>query len=198
MKTSSPVLFALICFVIGCANPSRAQTARVPNPAAAERMETKLHHVVDNGRVEQPSPSPTEFTEQEINSYLAGGKVKLPAGVQSVNFQAQPGVATATAQVNFDQIKTGRNSGNPLLALFSGVHTAVVVAHAHGEAGRGFVHVDSVVLDGTEIPPMILQLFVQKFVQPKYPNVGIDSRFALPDRIDEAIVGLQKLTISQK
>jgi hypothetical protein len=41
-------------------------------------------------------------------------------------------------------------------------------------------------------------LFVQKFIQPKYPNIGIDSHFALPDRVDTAVVGLQKLTLTQK
>jgi hypothetical protein len=198
MKVPLPVRSALIFLVVGCLPSSQGQTVSAPNPDAAARMESKLQHIVSNGRLAQPDTSPTEFTDQEINSYFAEGKVKLPAGVQSVNFQAQPGVATATAQVDFDQIKRGRNSANPLLSIFSGVHTAVVVAHAHGEGGQGFVHVDSVVLDGTEIPPILLQLFVQKFVQPKYPNAGIDSHFALPDRVDAATVGLQKLLLTQK
>ena len=60
------------------------------------------------------------------------------------------------------------------------------------------VSVDSVSLDGIEIPRFVLQLFVEKYLQPKYPNIGLDSRFALPDRIDTAIVGLHKLTITQK
>ncbi len=129
---------------------------------------------------------------------FSAGKVKLPVGVQSVHFRSQPGVVTANAQVDFDQIRAGRNAGNPLLAIFTGIHTVTVVAHAHGSDGEGFVEVDSVVLDDTEIPPILLQLLIQKFVRPKYPDIGLDSRFALPDRIDTAIVGLQDLTLAQK
>jgi hypothetical protein len=186
------ILPALICLMAGFLTSSQAQTVAVGS------MEKKLQHVVSNAKLAHPDASPTEFTDQEINSYFAAGKVKLPAGVQSVNFQAQPGMAAASAKVDFDQIKSGRNAGNPLLSMFSGVHTVVVVAHAHGEGGQGMVHVDSVILDDTEIPPFILQLFVQKFIQPKYPNIGIDSKFALPDRVDTAVVGLQKLTLTQK
>jgi hypothetical protein len=183
---------ALICLVAGLLTSSQAQTAAVAS------MEKKLQHVVSNAKLPHPASAPTEFTDQEINSYFAAGKVKLPAGVQSVNFQAQPGMAAASAKVDFDQLKSGRNASNPLLSMFSGVHTVVVIAHAHGEGGQGSVHVDSVVLDDTEIPPFILQLFVQKFIQPKYPNIGIDSHFALPDHVDKAIIGLQKLTVIQE
>jgi hypothetical protein len=35
-------------------------------------------------------------------------------------------------------------------------------------------------------------------ITPKYPQVGVDSQFALPDRIDIATVGLHKLTLTQK
>ena len=53
-------------------------------------------------------------------------------------------------------------------------------------------------LDGVEIPQFALELFVEKFLTPKYPQIGMDSQFTLPDRIDTAIVGLHKLTVTQK
>jgi hypothetical protein len=197
MRMASNILTSFV-FLAGSLTATRAQAVPAPNPAAASSMEKKLQYVASNGRAAHPNPSPTEFTEQEINSYFASGKVRLPAGVQSVSFRAQPEVVAASAQVDFDQIKAGRNAGNPLLSMFSGVHTIVVVAHAHGEGGQGFVHVDSVGLDGTEIPPLLLQLFLQKFVQPKYPNIGIDSRFDLPDQVNSASVGRQKLALIQQ
>lgn len=161
-------------------------------------MEKKLERVESNGRASPPDPAPTEFAEQEVNEYFAAGKVKLPAGVRSVHFESQPGVVTATAKVDFDQMKTGRNANNPLLSVFAGVHTVVVVAHAQAKDGKALVHVDSVALDGSEIPPFVLQIFVQKFLQPKYPQIGIDSRFTLPHRVDSATVALEKLTLVQK
>jgi hypothetical protein len=161
-------------------------------------MERKLQHVQSNGALTHPDQTPTEFTEQEVNAYVASGAIKLPAGVQSVNFQGQPEVVIATTRVDFDQLKAGRRSSNPLLSMFSGIHDVVVSAHVHGAAGQGYVNVDSVSLDGVEIPRFALQMFVEKYLQPKYPGVGLDSKFALPARIDTATVGLHKLTITQK
>jgi hypothetical protein len=161
-------------------------------------MQSNLQHIESNGVAAAPDQTPTEFAEQEINAYFAAGMVKLPAGVRSVRFEGEPGIITATARVDFDQIKSGRNSSNPLLSIFSGVHDVVVVAPAHGAGGQGYVHIDSVSLDGVEIPRVVLQLFVDKYLRPKYSNLGLDSQFSLPDRIDTATVGLHKLTVTQK
>jgi hypothetical protein len=161
-------------------------------------MEQKLRHIESNAQAPHPDPTPTVFTEQEVNSYLASDNVRLPDGVQSVKLEGEPGIITGTARVDFDRIREGSHSSNPLLSMFSGIHDVVVVAHAHGSGGRGYVHVDSVSLDGIEVPRFVLQLFVQKFLQPKYPQLGLDSQFALPDRIDTATVGLHQLTVTQK
>jgi hypothetical protein len=165
---------------------------------ALARAERKLGQVQSNGARARPSPAPTEFTEAEINAYCASGGVELPAGVQSVSFHEEPGLVRGTAIVDFDQLKSGRNSSSPLLAIFSGVHQVAGVAQAHGAGSQGFVHVDSVTLDGVEIPRFALQVFVEKYLQPTYGNVGLDSRFPLPDRIDTITVGLRKVTLTQK
>jgi hypothetical protein len=73
-----------------------------------------------------------------------------------------------------------------------------VETHAYGESGQGYVHVDSVSLDGVEVPRFILQLFVDKYLTARYPEIGLDSKFKLPDRIDAASVGEHKVTITQK
>ena len=161
-------------------------------------MERKLERIKSNGALPHPDQTPTEFTEHEINAYLASGKVKLPVGVRSVHLEGQPEIVTGTARVDFDQLKAGRRSSNPLLSVFTGIHDVVVVAHAHGAGGQAFVNVDSVSLDNVDIPRFVLQMFVDKYLQPKYPNIGLDSRFALPNRIDTARVGAHKLTVTQK
>jgi hypothetical protein len=161
-------------------------------------MERKLQHIENNSAAAHPDPAPTVFTEVEVNAYLASGGVILPQGVQSVHLQGQSGVVTATTRVDFDRLKAGQNSSNPLLSIFSGVHDVVVNADAHGAGGQGFVHVNSVSIDDVDVPRLVLQLFVEKYLQPKYPGVGLDSRFTLPDRIDTATVGLHNLTITQK
>jgi hypothetical protein len=151
-----------------------------------------------NGQSADPDQTPTEFTEKELNDYIANGNVKLPMGVQSVVLQGKPGVITGTARVDFDEIKTGRSSANPLLSVFSGVHNVMVVAQAYGAGGQGLVHVESVSLDDIDIPHFVLEMFVDKFLKPKYPNIGVDSRFPLRQRLDTASVGLHTLTVTQK
>jgi hypothetical protein len=168
------------------------------NSSLVAGVEQKLQRLEDNGAQSSPGSDPTEFMEQEINAYVASGNVKLPAGVQSVVFREQPQVVIGTARVDFDQLKAGKNSYNPLLSVFSGLHDVVATAHAHGAHGEGMVHVDSVSIDGVDVPPFVLNLFVEKYLKPKYPDIGIDSRFALPARVDTAIVGLHKVTVTQK
>ena len=187
--------FAVFLAAFFAFGPAAAVGQAKPEIAGVER---KLEHLEGNGSRPQPDSAPTVFTEDEINAYFAAGKVELPTGVRSVHFQAQPGVVTATTQVDFDKLQEGRSSSNPLLSMFTGVHEAVVVAQAHGSGGVGYVQVDSGSLDGVEIPRFVLQLFVEKFLQPKYPGIGLDSKFALPDRIDTAAVGSHTLTIVQK
>jgi hypothetical protein len=161
-------------------------------------MEQKLHHIQANVGRARPDQTPSVFTESEVNAYIASDNVKLPDGVKSVKLAGAPGVITGTAQVDFDRVREGAHSSNPLLSIFSGIHEVVVVAHAHGAGRTGYVHVDSVSLDGVEVPHFVLELFVEKYLTPKYPQIGIDSQFALPDRIDAAIVGLHQLTVTQK
>ena len=190
--------FCFILLTLTLTEAAAAQNKPLQNSAAVASMDRKLQRIGTNGGSAHPDQTPTEFTEEEVNSYIASGRIQLPAGVQSVKFQGEPGIITANTRVDFDQLKAGRNSSNPLLSVFSGSHDVVVQAHAHGSGGQGIVQVDTVSLDGVEIPRFVLQLFVEKYLRPKYPNIGLDSRFALPDRIDTATVGRHKLTITQK
>jgi len=191
----------LLFIVTSCsllASHSLAQTRSDSNSAPVASFERKLEHLQSNGAQPRPDPSPTEFSEQEINAYFASGNVQLPSGVKSVVFQEQPGIVVGTSRVDFDQLKAGKNSYNPLLSIFSGLHDVVVTAHAYGVEGEGLVHVDSVSLDGVEVPQFVLELFVEKYLKPKYPEIGLDSRFALQARVDSATIGLHRITITQK
>ncbi len=183
--------------LLGIALLAAAQS-RKTNPAPVHSMDAKLAYVEKNGAKPVPDPKPTEFTEQEINAYLTSGEVRFPQGVQSVKLQGQPDVITGDARVDFDQVKAGRKASNPLLSMFSGVHDITVVAHARGMNHKGYVQVDSASLDGVAIPKFVLEMFVERYVTPKYPGIGINSQFALPDKIDTATVGQHKVTVTQK
>lgn len=172
-------------------------TAKAPH-SASPSMEQKIHRIEVNGRSPHPDQTPIVFTEQELNSYLSSNDIDLPVGVRSVKLQGDPGIITGTAEIDFDRIREGSGSSNPLLSMFSGIHEVIAVAHAHAASGEGFVHIDSVSLDGVDIPQFVLELFVEKFLEPKYPQIGIDSRFRLPNRIDKAEAGLHTIILIQK
>ncbi len=59
-------------------------------------------------------------------------------------------------------------------------------------------NVREVTIDGFNVPRVALEYFVSKYITPKYPNMGMDSQFQLPNRIDMATVGYHKLTVTQK
>ncbi|MBV9340850.1 MAG: hypothetical protein JO159_08170 [Acidobacteria bacterium] len=160
-------------------------------------FDRKLEHIERNGRSAHPDPAPTLFTEAEVNAYLASDEVGFPAGVESLRLQGQAETVTGTARVDFDRLRRDVRGASPLLEIFTGVHDVVVVTHASGTRGQATVHVDSVSLDGVEVPRFVLRLFVEKYIQPEYPQIGLDSRFSLPDRIQTATVGRHTLTLTQ-
>ena len=193
-RSATAVFFALSLSL--ALFPQRtASTAASP---AVRSMERKLEHIDSNADAATPDPSPTVLTEDEVNAYLASGAVRLPRGVQRVRLEGLPGMVNADARVDFDQITQGSRSMNPLLALFSGVHQVQVASHAHGERGVGHVHVDSVSIDGIEVPQIALQYFIDRYLKPKHPELGIDSRFQMHERIESAVVGRHQVTQVQK
>lgn len=175
--------------------PSTASRTTSPELTSIER---KLNRIETNGRSARPDQTPTVFTEAEINAYLASDQVVMPDGVEAVKLQGEAGMITGVARVDFDRVRAQVHSSNPLLSVFSGVHEVEVITHAHGVGHRGYVHVESVSLDGIEVPRFALELFVEKYVTPRAPQVGMDSQFDLPDRIDMAVVGHHTLAVTQK
>ncbi|MGZ4895883.1 MAG: hypothetical protein ACXVJ0_05520 [Candidatus Angelobacter sp.] len=169
-----------------------------PGHRLADMMQTKLDHIQANGEQAHPDQAPTIMTEEEVNDYFASGRIVLPQGVKNLKMEGRGGVVTAFLNVDFDEIRAGKNSSNPMLSIFSGQHDVRVEADASGSGRQGRVHVREVTIDGFNVPRMALEYFVSKYITPKYPNVGIDSQFQLPNKIDLATVGYHKVTVTQK
>ena len=187
--------------VISSNQQSSAQQTSSPHSSGhrlADSLQTKLDHIQENGEQEHPDQAPTVMTEEEVNDYIAAGRITLPQGVKKLRMEGRSGVVTAFLNVDFDEIRAGQNSSNPMLSLFSGQHDVRVEADAAGSGREGRVHVREVTIDGFSVPRMALEYFVSKYITPKYPNVGIDSQFKLPNKIDMATVGYHKVTVTQK
>lgn len=197
------LLLASIAFIIkqepwAASQPPVAQASASTSHRLAQSMQGKLEHIQQNGDLAHPDQTPTIMTEEEVNDYIASGRITLPQGVKKLSMEGRVGVVTAFLNVDFDEIRAGQRSSNPMLSVFSGQHDVRVEADAAGSGGQGSVHVREVSIDGFSVPRMALEYFVSKYITPKYPNIGLDSKFQLPNRIDLAKVGYHKLTVTQK
>lgn len=197
------LLVASVIFIVkegpASAQPSSvAQANSTSGHRLADSMQAKLDHIRQNGEQQRPNQMPTVMTEEEVNDYVASDHIELPKGVTKLRFEGRSGVVTAFLNVDFDEIRGGQKSPNPMLAVFSGQHDVRVEASAAGSGGQGKVSVHEVTIDGFSVPRMALEYFVSKYITPKYPNIGIDSEFQLPNKIDLATVGYHKLTVTQK
>lgn len=183
---------------VGEQPPHLVNANSVPDTRLAASMQMKLDHIQQNGQRPRPDQSPTVMSEEEVNDYMASDHIELPKGVKKLRFEGRSGVVTAFLNVDFDELSNGQKSSNPMLSVFSGRHDVRVEAAASGADARGKVSVHEVTIDGFSVPRMALEYFVSKYITPKYPNIGLDSQFQLPNRIDVAAVGYHKLTVTQK
>lgn len=164
-------------------------------------MQRKLQYIEQNGGKSQPNPAPTVLSEQEVNAWFASPYAKLPKGVRSLRVNGNTGQITASASIDFDAVKEGRSGGggfNPLMSMFNGIHEVQIAADAVAEGGQAQVHVQTVSIDDVNVPRFALEFFVEHYLKPKYPNVGLDTTFDPGYRIDTATVGRHQLTIVQK
>ena len=195
------VAAALLCLLIAPlhANNTKKKTPKVSvETRNADQFQQKLDHVKENAAKQRPDPAPTIFREEEINAWFAQRRLKMPDGVKTVRFALNRDQVTADATVDFAELRRDRPTMNPLLSIFDGMHDAQVVAHTTSGEGTVLVRVESVTIDGIGVPRMMLKMFIDHFVQPKYPKVRLDGDYKLPARIDTAVIGERTGTVVQK
>ena len=188
---SLTLLAILLTLAIGAAQSTHGT-------ADFRSMEQKIGYLRANAAKAHPDPKPVEVTEAEANAFLNEGGVKLPIGVRHIRLAAHPGQIDAHAQVDFDLIMQHRGANSPLAGVFTGRHDVHAISDAHGAYGDGTIHVQSVALDGVEIPQWALEWFVGRYIAPRYPNVGLTSTFKLPLRIDSAVIETGKVRLEQR
>jgi len=190
---------AFVVLVLGwTAAAQRPAPVGDAHSGAYRSIRQKLTYLKLNAARPHPDPKPVELTEPEVNSYFDEGGVKLPKGVSQVHLTSRPGVIDGHAHVDFEPMLQGHNPNNPLYALFSGQHDIHVIAQAVGTGGVAALEVHTVEMDGAEVPRWALEFFVQHYLTPRYPNVGMTSTFKIPLRIDIASVESGKVRLVQK
>lgn len=192
MKFATALLVVLAALLFSAQTGSRSHS---PAYLSMERKVEAMQRFEENPTARGLT---TVMTDAEMNAWFAEGGVEWSPGVSNVRIESKPAVVAGTATIDFEEVTAGRGGGNPLMMLFSGVHDVRVVAQATAASGRGSVRVDSVYLDDVKVPRPALEFFVERFLQPKYPEASLNSRFRMPNRIDTAIVGNGEITFVQK
>ena len=57
----------------------------------ADSLQTKLDHIQQNGEQAHPDQAPTVMTEEEVNDYIAAGRIVLPQGVKKLKLEGRSG-----------------------------------------------------------------------------------------------------------
>jgi hypothetical protein len=183
--------------VLHAAQNAGSETSRM-QAAAADAMQRKIDFIKSNADAASVDQRPTVFTQSEINAYFADHRVRTPDGVKAARFVLGRAQVTAYARIDFDQITEPARSRNPLLSIFSGTHDVQVLCDASGSGGMTHVNIRSVMLDGVSIPRMALQMFIEKWVNPKYPTIRLDGDYKLPARIDTVTIEQRSGIVTQK
>lgn len=190
-----PLIMACSLFLVSQRTPP-SSTKHFSAPA--QRFQSKLDFLERNGNANPVQRHSTQINADEVNAWFREGGYKLPQGVQKVIFHSQPDTIQADTTVDFDAVKEGKRNLNPLLSVFSGVHEVQITATGSAQNGRGQVNVQTVSIDGVGVPHLALEMFVNKYLTPKYPNIGLENNFEMPDRIDTATIGNDNALLTQK
>ena len=166
--------------------------------AAANSMQAKIDFIKKNAAASPIDQRPIVFSQTEINAYFAQSRVKLPEGIKFVTFALSRGEVMANMRADFDEITASARSRHPLLTVFSGVHDVQVTADAEGSGHIAHVNVRSATIDGISVPKMALEMFIEKWVNPKYPNIRLNGEYRLPTKIDTVGIEHRRGIVTQK
>ena len=179
---------------------ARTPAPEAVTPEAAESAARKFERVAGaHGSGE--SFGTIQITEQEANSYLAFELAyAIPAGVSDIALQFTPGRVSGSSVMDFDKLKEGlRTPFNPIADfLLRGVHTVGMEGSTSGMNGTGQFHLERVLLDGVELPQMVVDYMIEQYLRPRYPNAAINRPFALPFSIDSFRTGTGALVLTGK
>ena len=174
--------------------------AETVTPEAAESAARKFDQIAeahDSGE----SFGTVRLSELEANSYVTYELAdSIPAGVSDIVLQFTPGRISGSSVMDFDKLKEGLQTQPHPVAMFllRGVHTVGVEGSASGINGTGQFQLERVLLDGVELPQMVVDYMIEQYLRPRFPNAAINRPFVLPFSIDGFRPGTQSLTLTGK
>lgn len=172
-------------------------------PRLAESFEKKIVSVQANADTAAKAPRPTQFTEDETNSYLKfkSGPL-LPTGLAEpvITLHGQ-GRVTGTAVVDLDVVRKKQSSGgwfDPTSYLTGKLPVSAVGRIVTGD-GKGRFELEGADVSGIPVPKSLLAQLVNYFTRTTGNPQGssIDDTFVLPAEIRRIDVATGRFTVVQ-
>lgn len=169
----------------------------------ADRLQSKLTRISENGRAKRPAALRTPVTESEVNSYLNYAlAADLPVGVSDPYVAIEgDGRLSGRAIVDLNRVKNERASGGWLdpLAYLGGKAPIVAVGALHTSQGMARFDLESTTISGVPVPSFLLQTLVSYYSRtPENPEgIKLNESFKLPAGIKEIQVGKGEAVVVQ-
>ena len=144
-----------------------------------ERVNRKLD-LIESGRAKPGSV--TVFSLAELNAWSRAKAAEVvPEGLRQPRLELGNGTATAYALVDFLKLRhgTGVETSWLVAKLIQGEKPVKVAATIQSANGRATVHLTRVEIGGLAVSGAPLDLLIQTFFMPLYPDAKIDQPFDL-------------------
>ncbi len=157
-----------------------------PLPAADpafQRAWNKLD-LIDSGKAKRGST--ILFTPVEINAWCRTRIPQLVDGVRDARVDLGTGTANGSATVDFVKMRQGEGLKTNALVkrMIDGERPVKVSVRIESSGGRATVYLVSVELGGVAASGTVLDLLVNTFFKPLFPEAHINEPFELADNIE--------------
>ena len=124
-------------------------------------------------------------TEMESFVFFSMGD-EIPARVDSIDVTVEAGTIAAATELTFD---SEASSGNPIVdLLLQSPHSLFVKGALEGHDGEGTFRLQQVRVDGFPVPVVVVEILVDRYVNPRFPEVDLDEGFLIPWGIEEIVL----------
>lgn len=161
---------------------SSQDVPRTPiSPAAADALGLKIAAILgaESDGTRPPAATTVAVSEIEMESFVVYWMQEdIPPRVEAIDVTVTDGAIRADTRLLFeDHLATG----NPLVdRILLGTHRLRIGGRLEAMEGRGTFMLDEVHVDGIRIPLAVVDILVDLYVKPDYPDVDLDAPFDLP------------------
>ncbi len=129
-----------------------------------------------------------DFTPGELNAWTRDqARTRVPRGLRNPRIELSSARATGYADIDFLQLRqstTGEAPGWLMRNLLAGERPVMVTARIQTGNGRARVDVERVEISGVPIEGRVLDLLIEQYVRPTFPDVKVSEWFELGYQVD--------------